>query len=88
MANYKIEISASAEKYIKKIPKKDLAKVIKAIQILGINPYPEGCRKLQGHEDVYRVRQGNYRIIYEVEDKKLIILVLKIGHRKDIYKKG
>ena len=87
MANYKIEISASAEKYIKKIPKKDLKKVIEAIQILAINPYPEGCRKLQGEEDVYRVRQGNYRIIYEIENKKLIILILKVGHRKDVYKK-
>jgi mRNA interferase RelE/StbE len=48
---------------------------------------PEGCRKLKGEEDVYRVRKGNYRIIYEVTEKKLIVLVLKIGHRKDIYKK-
>lgn len=87
MANYKIEITASAEKSLKKIPKKDLGKVIEAIQVLAISPFPSGCRKLKGEEDVYRVRQGNYRIIYEVIDKKLIVLVLKIGHRKDIYKK-
>lgn len=87
MANYKIEITASAEKSLKKIPKKDLSKIITAIQILSISPFPEGCRKLKGEEDVYRVRQGNYRIIYEIFDQKLIILVLKIGHRKDIYKK-
>lgn len=87
MVNYKIEISSTAEKTLKKIPKADLKKIVEAIQILGINPFPEGCRKLSGEEGTYRVRQGNYRIIYEVERKKLIILVLKVGHRKDVYKK-
>lgn len=86
MAKYKLSISSSAEKKLKKIPKKDLVKVIEKIQSLSINPLPEGCRKLSGEENVYRVRQGNYRIIYEIENKKLIILVLKIGHRKDVYK--
>lgn len=87
MANYKIEISSTAEKSLKKIPKKDLLKVVQSIQQLAIVPFPEGCRKLKGAEDVYRIRQGNYRIIYEVVNKKLTILVLKIGRRKDIYKK-
>mgnify|MGYP003948256825 CR=1 FL=1 len=86
MANYKIKITATAEKFLKKIPKKDLQKVIETIQVLAISPFPDGCRKLRGEEDFYRVRQGNYRIIYEVIDNKLIVLVLKIGHRKDIYK--
>jgi mRNA interferase RelE/StbE len=87
VANYKIEITTTAERFLKKIPKKDLEKVVEAIHILAISPFPSGCRKLKGEEDVYRIRQGNYRIIYEVIDSKLIVLVLKIGHRKDIYKK-
>lgn len=87
MANYKIEITATAEKSLKKIPKKDIQKIVEAIQILAISPFPEGCRKLKGEEDVYRVRQGSYRIIYEVIENKIIVLVLKIGHRKDIYKR-
>lgn len=87
MVNYKIEITTTAEKSLRKIPKKDIQKIVDAIQILAISPFPEGCRKLKGEEDIYRVRQGNYRIIYEVIEKKLIILVLKVGHRKDIYKK-
>lgn len=87
MANYKIEISSTAEKTLRKIPKKDLGKVIETIQILSINPYPPGCRKLSGEDGVYRVRQGNYRIIYEVDDQKITIFVLKIGHRSDVYKK-
>ena len=87
MVNYKIEISSTAEKSLKKIPKKEILKVVQAIRQLAISPFPEGCRKLKGEESAYRIRQGKYRIIYEVLDKKLVILVLKIGHRKDIYKK-
>ena len=87
MANYKIKVSSIAEKSLKKIPKKDLVKIIELIQILAIRPYPQGCRKLSGEDNVYRVRQGNYRVIYEVLDGELIILVLKVGHRKDIYQK-
>ena len=87
MTNYKVLISSSAEKSIKKIPKKDIKRIIDSIQVLAINPYPQGCRKLMGEEHTYRIRTGKYRIIYEVQDKKLIILVLKIGHRKDVYQK-
>lgn len=77
MASYKIEISASAEKALKKIPKKDLKKVVETIQTLSIVPYPQGCRKLSGEDYVFRVRQGNYRIIYEVQDKKIGYLGFK-----------
>ena len=87
MANYKIEVTSTAEKSLKKIPKKDIQKIVEAIQVLAISPFPEGCRNLKGEEDAYRVREGKYRIIYEVIDNKLIVLVLKIGNRKDFYKK-
>lgn len=87
MANYKIELSESVLKSLKRIPKKEVSKIIEKIQILGINPFPEGCRKLKDLHGVYRVRQGKYRIIYEVHENRLIVIVLKIGHRKDIYKK-
>jgi mRNA interferase RelE/StbE len=86
MANYRIVISSTAEKALKKIPKKDLTKIVESIRVLAINPFPEGCRKLAGEEGTYRIRQGNYRIIYEIEGSKLRILILKIGHRKDIYR--
>jgi len=86
MASYSIAISSTAEKALKKIPKKDVQKIIEAIQILGINPFPDGHRKLSGEENSYRIRQGNYRIIYEVDGKKLLILIFKTGHRKEIYK--
>jgi mRNA interferase RelE/StbE len=87
VANYRVKISSTAEKALKKIPKKQISKIIEVIQMLAIQPYPKGCRKLSGEETIFRVRHGNYRIIYEVIDNELIILVLKIGHRKDIYRK-
>ena len=86
MAGYNILISASAEKALKKVPKKDRIKIVRFIQTLAISPFPQGVRKLIGEQNVYRVRQGNYRVIYELKNKKLIILILKIGHRKDIYR--
>ena len=86
MADYNILISASAEKALKKIPKKDRIKIVRLIQTLAISPFPQGVRKLMDEQSVYRVRQGNYRVIYELKNKKLIILILKIGHRKNVYR--
>ena len=86
MANYNILISATAEKVLKKIPKKDRIRIVQLIQTLAISPVPQGARKLMYEQNIYRVRQGNYRVIYELKNKKLIILILKIGHRKDIYR--
>ncbi|MES2769187.1 MAG: type II toxin-antitoxin system RelE/ParE family toxin [Bdellovibrionota bacterium] len=86
MEKFKIEISSTAEKALKKIPKKDLVRIVSLIQTLAINPFPSGCKKLSGEEETFRIRQGNYRIIYEIRKNKLLILILKIGHRKEIYR--
>lgn len=86
MAKFKIEISSTAEKSLKKLPKRDIGKIVSTIQNLANDPYPAGCRKLTGEENVYRVKQGNYRVLYEVKGKTLIILILKIAQRKDVYK--
>ncbi len=86
MAGYKIKISSAAEKTLRKIPKKDLSKLLEAIKSLSLNVYPDGCRKLEGEEDVFRVRHGHYRIVYEVHKKVLLILILKVGHRKGVYR--
>lgn len=83
---YTIEISKTAEKQLKKIPKEYQGRIVNSILSLGSNPYPYGCKKLSGFDDVYRVRIADYRIIYSVEDKRLVIIVLKLGHRKDIYR--
>ncbi|MCF6174572.1 MAG: type II toxin-antitoxin system RelE/ParE family toxin [Victivallaceae bacterium] len=85
MAKYKIKIKASAIKELNKIPSQYLKKITAKISALSENPRPMGCEKLSG-EEKYRIRQGNYRIIYSITDGLLLVHVIKIGHRKDIYK--
>ncbi len=85
MAKYKISLRKSAVKELGDIPKKDLQKVVRKIQILATNPRPQGSQKLSQKEQ-YRIRQGNYRIVYSVQDKELTIYIVKIGHRKGIYR--
>ncbi len=85
MAKYKISIRKSAVKELGDIPKKDLQKVVRKIKTLVINPRPQGSQKLSQKEQ-YRIRQGNYRIVYSVQDKELTIHIVKIGHRKEIYR--
>ena len=86
MAKYKIQIKPSAVKELEKLPGKDLQKIISKIKSLSDDPRPPGCEKLSGDEK-YRIRQGNYRIVYAIEDGILIVFVVKIGHGRDIYKK-
>jgi mRNA interferase RelE/StbE len=85
MAAYKIFFKKSVEKDFKVIPKKDLLKILERIETLAVDPRPPGCEKLSGQQK-YRLRQGRYRIIYSVQDDELTIWVVKIGHRKDIYR--
>ena len=86
MATFSIEISRSAEKQLKKLPKDDQKRVVEAILELGETPRPRGARKLSGYDDVYRIRVATYRILYSVSERKLIVIVLKVGHRKDVYR--
>jgi mRNA interferase RelE/StbE len=86
VANYKICIKPSAAKELKKIPKKVLQKVVEKIKGLASDPRPPGCEKLSS-EERFRIRQGDYRIVYTIEDEKLIVIVVKIGYRRDDYKK-
>jgi len=85
MAEYKIYFKKSVERDFCTIPKKDLQKIILRIQALASDPRPPGHEKLTGQER-YRVRQGHYRIIYSIQDKALTVWVVKVGHRKDIYR--
>ncbi len=86
MSRCSIEISRTAEKQLRKLDPDDRSRVAKAMVALADDPYPQGSRKLAGYDDVFRVRVGRYRILYEVSGKKLIIIILKIGHRKDVYR--
>jgi mRNA interferase RelE/StbE len=86
MAQYKIEISATAERQLKKLPREDTVRILRSISLLAGNPRPVGCRKLSGYDDIYRIRIGNYRAIYEIDGKRIIVVILKIGHRKEVYR--
>jgi mRNA interferase RelE/StbE len=85
MAEYKIFFRKSVQKDFSAIPKKDLKRIINRIESLGENPRPVGCEKLTGQER-YRLRQGRYRIVYSIQDDELTIWIVKVGHRKDIYR--
>jgi mRNA interferase RelE/StbE len=85
MARYRIEIKKSAVKELSQIPKKDLVKIVKNINSLADNPRPKGSKKLS-REEKYRIRYGTYRILYLIEDDLLVIYVIKVAHRKDIYR--
>jgi mRNA interferase RelE/StbE len=84
VANYELQIKPSAVKEIEKVPRKDRPKVVQKIRSLADNPRPHGCEKLSA-EEKYRVRQGDYRIVYSVDDDQLVVLIVKVGHRKEIY---
>jgi len=85
MAAYKIFFKKSVQKDLSSIPNNDLKKILSRIENLGGNPRPAGCEKLTGQER-YRLRQGRYRILYSIQDDELTIWIVKIGHRKDVYR--
>ncbi len=85
MARYNIFFRESVSKDFNSIPKKDIQKILRRIEALGEDPRPSGCEKLTGQER-YRVRQGRYRILYSIQDEALTVWVVKVGHRKDVYR--
>ncbi len=82
---YHVTIKKSAEKELAKLPLNAILILKEKILALGTNPYPNGHKKLKGFSDQYRIRWGNYRVIYRIENNRLLIEVLKIGDRKGIY---
>jgi mRNA interferase RelE/StbE len=86
VARYKLLIKPSAAKEIESAPKKDRLRIIKRIQELSSDPRPPGCEKLSGHDDKNHVRQGTYRIVYTISDVGLVICMVKVGHRKEVYR--
>lgn len=85
MARYKVSFKKSVSKDLRNIPNKDVARILTRIDSLAENPRGEDCIKLSGQES-YRVRQGLYRIVYDIKDDVLVVNVVKVGHRSDVYK--
>lgn len=86
MAKYKLVFKKSVSKDLRSIPNKDVARILQRLEWLQENPRPDDSEKLSGQER-YRIRQGVYRVVYEVQDELLVVTVVKVGHRKHVYKR-
>lgn len=85
MASYRLLIKPSAAKELEDVPREDRRRLVTRMRELADKPRPPGAEKLSGH-DLYRVRQGNYRILYEIIDHDLTVTVIKVGHRREVYR--
>lgn len=85
MTKYRLSFKTSVAKDLRQFPKRDVQNILKRIEGLADDPRPSGSEKLSGQER-FRVRQGTYRIIYEIKDQELVIMVVKVGHRRDVYR--
>ncbi len=84
MAKYKVLYAEAFYRSLKSVPKKDTARILRKTKALADNPRPVGSQKLAGQEK-YRLRQGDYRILYSIEDDRLVVIVVKVGHRREVY---
>lgn len=82
---YQIEFAKRAAKQFKALPIKEQERLQPKIDALATEPRPGGVVKLSGEEDLYRIRVGNYRILYAIQDAQLLVLVVKVGHRREVY---
>ena len=83
---YSILLAPPAERQLKSLTDSVQKRIVKRLKSLRENPRPQGVKKLAGEADLYRIREGDYRIIYTIQDKELIVLVVKIGNCKDVYR--
>ena len=83
---YSILLAPPAERQFKALAEPTQKRIVKRLRTLAANPRPQGVKKLVGEDDLYRIREGDYRIIYTIREKELIVLVVKIGDRKEIYR--
>ena len=86
MACYHIEFARSAAKDLRGIDRQWIPKIVALIETLATEPRPSGCKKLAGSEHTYRLRMGDYRVVYEIEDGILRVLIVRVRHRRDVYR--
>ena len=85
MAKYGIEIKPSARKELENLSNNLIARLVPKIESLAANPRPSGCRKLRGYKDLWRIRVGDYRAVYIIDDDRKMVSVTRIAHRRDVY---
>ena len=86
MACYRIVWKQSARKELRKIPKATIARIVALVDDLAENPVPPGVKKLAGTSHTYRIRTGNYRVVYNIDNHVLVVEIVRVGHRKEVYK--
>ncbi len=87
MARFELRFKASVAKDLRGLPKQDVRRILDRVNALRDDPRPPGCEKLTARE-VYRVRQGVYRIVYSIDDLRIVVEVIRIAHRRDVYRSG
>jgi mRNA interferase RelE/StbE len=83
---YTVVIDTKAGREIRALPRQEQNRIVAKIEALAVNPRPAGCVKLSGDSGLWRIRSGVYRIIYQIEDARVLITIIKVGHRRDIYR--
>lgn len=86
MVIYHVEITGSAERQLRKLSRSNQLRVARALVGLATEPFPTQSRKVAGTQDVWRIRVGSYRILYSVDNDRVVVIILKIGHRRDVYR--
>jgi mRNA interferase RelE/StbE len=84
---YTVQLAPAAKRQLRKLDRSIQERVVRRLEKLEKDPRPPGVEKLEGDESTYRIRMGEYRIVYEIQDKVLVVLVLKVGHRREIYRR-
>ncbi len=86
MASYRIEWKTSASRELKRLDRSVVPRVVEAVGQLSQDPFPRGCRKLKGSEHRYRIRVGDYRVVYQVAEERLMVEIVRVRHRRDAYR--
>ena len=84
---YRVDIDESVLRYLSRLPQKTQRQIAKKIDSLAVNPRPQDTKLLRGQKDLYRIRSGDYRILYTIHEDEVYVYVIGIGHRKDVYRK-
>ena len=87
MASYDVVLTSSAEKELKKLSSQLITRIVPRLENLASNPRPPGCKKLQGGDREWRIRVGDYRVVYTIDDKRLLVEVVRIRHRREVYER-
>ena len=86
MPRFKVEFASVVLRELKNLPSKISHRLVEAAESLGETPYPIGTKKMHGDEGLWRIRVGDYRILYKIEGHRLVVLIVKIGHRREVYR--